>query len=84
MDEDTEDCNVFYSWECVSLQRKNGTTFDIVIPSAKHLMALIHVVHRHIYKQKSADFLFIYKVLKFKMKLAYESWIKKLKLGELV
>ena len=48
------------------------------------LLALIHVIHRRIYDQEGEAFLRIYKILKFKMKLAYESWVRSLKLSELI
>ena len=47
-------------------------------------MALIHAVHKHVHKSKDAKFLKMYAMMKFKMKLAYESWIKRIKLSELI
>ena len=66
---------VFYSWECLSFLRSNGTTLDLAIHQTSYLMALIHVVHKHVYNPPpDIDFLYPYKILKFKMKIAYESW----------
>ena len=44
-----EEDQVFHAWECVSLLRKNGTTFDLVVKDMGQLMALIHFVHRQVY-----------------------------------
>ena len=43
------DVELFYSWECVSFIRKDGSTFDIVVKDMHELLCLIHVVHRHVY-----------------------------------
>ena len=40
---------MFHSWECLSIFRKNGTTFDIVIKDRINMMALIHFLHKNIY-----------------------------------
>ena len=83
-EDDLDEADVFYPWECVSFVRKNGFTLDLKISSASDMLALIHIVHRHIFKFTDSNFLYIYKVLKFKMKLAYESWIKRISLSELI
>ena len=44
-----DETGLFYSWECVSFIKNNGSTLDLVIPSASDLMTLIHIVHRHVY-----------------------------------
>ena len=73
---------IFYAWQCLSLIRENGTTFDLVIRDTHKLFALIHVVHQRIYNPPSdSGFLCFYKLLKFKMKLSYEAWNKRLKFG---
>ena len=70
--------------------KKNGTTLDLVIPNGPHCLSLIHVVHNHLYKDvkvSEEDRLKIfmeYQHLKIKMKLAYESWMKNISLGELI
>ena len=79
-----DESGIFYSWECISFVKKNGTTLDLVIPSSPDLLALIHIVHKHVHRETDNKFLYIYKLLKFKMKLAYESWIKRISLGELI
>ena len=82
---DTKDKEgLFYSWECVSLVKANNTTLDLVIECGPSLLALIHVVHRHVYQSQDIEFLYLYKMMKFKMKLAYECWIKKIRIGELI
>ena len=40
---------LFYSWECVSLVRKEFTTLDLVIKDMNELLCLIHVVHSAVY-----------------------------------
>ena len=76
---------MFYSWECVSLLRENGTTLDLVIQNSQNLMALIHVVRKNIDGLEFQEgIMFSYKLMKFKMKLAFESWNKKIKLNELI
>ena len=47
-------------------------------------MALIHVVHHHVYKPEGSDFLRLYRRLKFKMKMSYEAWVQRVKLKDLV
>ena len=45
------DIEPFYSWECLSLIRGLfNTSFDVVIKDMHHLLCLIHVVHRNLYK----------------------------------
>ena len=50
-----EDVELFYAWECVSLIRKQFTTFDIVVRDMTELLCLIHVVHKHVYNPKYED-----------------------------
>ena len=76
--------DIFYSWECVSFQRRNGTTLDLVIPNMSNLMALIHVVHNAVYEPEDTSFLGFYRILKFKMKVSYEAWMLRLKLKDLL
>ena len=40
---------VFYSWECISLYKSYGTTFDLVIKDPTIIMAFIHFIHKHLY-----------------------------------
>ena len=75
----TEEEEIFHSWQCISLVRKNGTTFDLVIRNTHNLLALIHVIHQKIYHPPDNTFLCFYKLLKFKMKLSFEAWDRKLK-----
>ena len=48
-DDAFDETGVFYSWECVSFVKRNGSTLDLVIPSSPDLLSLIHIVHRRIY-----------------------------------
>ena len=48
-DETFDETGLFYSWECVSLVKMNGSTLDLVIPSSEDLMSFLHIIHRHIY-----------------------------------
>ena len=78
-----DDKDIFYSWQCVSLLRKDGTTFDVVVKDMHELMCLLHVMHRMIYgvdekeedelirQGKSTSYMSLYKMLKFKMKVSY-------------
>ena len=48
-------------------------------------MALIHYVHKNIENAFPKEgFMFNFKIMKFKMKLAYECWTKKMRLNELI
>ena len=78
-----EEKEVFQAWECLSLLRTNGTTFDLVVKNMEQLMALLHFLHRNVYKTEEADQLHLYKLLKFKMKLGFEMWNRRLKMAEL-
>ena len=69
-----EENDVFQAWECVSLRKKNGTTFDLVIKNMNNLMAFIHVLHRSVYKTSTSRQLHLYKMHKFRMKMEFESW----------
>lgn len=73
-----EEDQVFHAWECVSLLRRNGTTFDLVVKDMGQLMALIHFVHRQVYQTGNSRELRLYKMLKFKMKLGFETWNRRL------
>ena len=57
----------FYAWECVSLVRPCGTTFDLVVKDSEHLLALIHLVHRNIHRSSSS--VHMYKLMMLKMKV---------------
>ena len=45
-----------YAWECITLIRKDWTTFDLVIKDMNELLCLIHFVHRKIYHERRAIF----------------------------
>ena len=42
--------DVFHAWECISLVKSYGTTFDLVIRDPSIMMVFIHFLHQHIYK----------------------------------
>ena len=77
---------MFYSWECVSFVRKIGSTFDLVIRNREHLMALLHFMHRNMYKKcdPEAKLFRSYKWLSLKMKMSYECWLRNIKLSGLI
>lgn len=75
--------NLFYSWECLSIVRANNTTLDFVVKDPYDLMYLYHcLVHSQMKKPAlrlpgSKGCLSTIKVMKFKMKISYESWKQK-------
>lgn len=48
------------------------------------LMCLIHVVHSKVYKSTDEPFMLMYKTMKFKMKMAYEAWIRNISYQTLI
>ena len=69
--------DLFYSWECVSLILETSTV-DFVIKDVYNMMYLLHVLQH--YKMQppppgQRGCLKPFKILKFKMKLAYECWL---------
>ena len=78
----------FYPWECLSLVTVNGTTLDFVITDSNKMMALLAILSRTIYNLEADkdfnDLMRIYLQLKFKMKLSYECYRKKVKLEEVI
>ena len=73
-----------YPWECVSLLKKNGMTVDLQIRDTADLMTFLHVVYMNVYRPKDSGFLYMYRVLKFRMKLSYEAWMRQMKIPKLV
>ena len=59
------------------------TSLDFVIKNQNFMLALLHVLHVKVYKPGTPDFMKIYKQLKLKMKLAYESWKRQIELSTL-
>lgn len=52
-----------YPWECISIFREDYlSTIDLVIPNCKHIMALIHVLHKKIHDQDNFKFMKVYKM----------------------
>ena len=47
-------------------------------------MAFIHVVYSAVYKPKDNRFLQMYRVLKFRMKLSYEAWMRQMKVTKFI
>lgn len=75
----------FQAWECVSLIRNDGTTFDIVVKDNRNLMALLAVMSRKVMHPVADDsYIKLFIKLKFKMKLSYECWAQKTTLDKLV
>ena len=66
----------------------NGTTLDFVITDSSEMMALLAILSRTIYKLEADkdfnDLMRIYLQLKFKMKLSYECYRSKAKLGDII
>ncbi len=66
----------------------NGTTLDFVITDSSKMMALLSILSRTIYKRQADkdinDIMRIYLQLKFKMKLSYECYRRKTKLGDII
>ena len=61
-----------YSWECITIYRASYlSTIDLVIPNYRDMMALLHVLHKRVFKPIDQKFLIVYKKLKFKMKMAF-------------
>ena len=70
--------DLFYTWECVSLVLENYTV-DFVIKDMYHMMYFLHVLQHFTMQaplpgQKGC--LKPFKMLKFKMKLAYQCWLR--------
>ena len=59
-------------------------TLDLQIEDMKVLMALINVIYRNVYKPSNNDYMKLYKQMKFRMKLAYEAWSRKISVGTLI
>ena len=85
MHTEDEENKMFHSWECISLFRKNGTTFDIVIKDRTKMMVLLHFLHRKVYSKidPEAKLFSSYKWHAIKMKLSFETWVRKIKLPDL-
>ena len=74
---------MFYAWECVSLvMGSSRTSVDFVVKDNTDLMCLLHVIRHGLNNQVSSSIencqtinttscLSMYRVLSFKMKLAY-------------
>jgi len=67
------DDKIFYAWECVSVITKLAS-LDLVFKDNNSLMAFIHIAHFNSYSPKSAEFLYVYKLQNFKIKVSYEAW----------
>ena len=77
--------DLFYSWECVSLILETSTV-DFVIKDVYNMMYLLHVLQH--YKMQppppgQRGCLKPFKILKFKMKLAYECWLQQITLQDI-
>lgn len=75
----------FYPWECLSLVRSNYTTFDIVVKDYNDLFCLLHFVFKKLFApEEHVNFMRLFKCLKFKMKVQYEAWNRKLSVGTFI
>ena len=72
-----------HAWQCISFMRRYST-LDLRVKNENDMMALIHVLGRHVYKQTDSAFMGVYHKLRFKMKLGYECWKKNCELSKLV
>ena len=78
------DSDIFHSWECVSFIRKNGTTLDLRMKDHNNLLALIHVVYKHVYEPIDTSFLTLYRILKCRMKVAYEAYMQRISIKDVL
>lgn len=78
---DRQDGQEFYAWDCVSLVKPCGATFDLVIRDAEHLFALIHLVHRNIHKTPKP--LHSYKRMKLQMKIQWSMLERKCTMAQI-
>lgn len=60
------------------------STLDFVVKHEAHLMALLHCMGYHLYKQSDSSFMTVFRNLKFKMKLGYECWRQRSQLKDIV
>ena len=67
------DDKIFYAWECVSVVTKLAS-LDLVFKDNNSLMAFIHIAHYNVFKPKNAEFLYVYKLQKFRIKVGFEAW----------
>ena len=78
-----ESMRTFFSWECISIFRDSGTTLDLVIRDEKNMLALLHFLHLQVYTPENVQFMRMYKMMKFKMKIYFECWKRKTSVSEL-
>lgn len=65
----------FFDWECVSLVRRDYTTFDLVVKDKAQLDCLIKVVSDSIYRDEgNSAFLRQSLFLRLEMRLQFEAW----------
>ena len=69
-----QELEVFYNWQCLSVIRDNNLSFDLVIEDEENLMAFIHYLHVMLYMPEDIRFMSTYRLIKIKMKIAYECW----------
>ena len=48
------------------------------------MMALINVIYRFVHKPNDNEYMKRYRQLKFRMKVAYEAWSRKISIGTLI
>ena len=74
-----------YPWQCLSIFRKDYfSTLDLVISDEKAILALLHMLHQRVFKPQNKNFMSAYKLDKFRMKLIYEAFSRKIELPTLI
>ena len=78
--DEADDLNeVFTPWTCISLVKHDETTLDFRIDDPTPLMAFIHITYAKIrgLDESQNQFMKVFQMLKFKMKLSYSCWREK-------
>ena len=70
---------MFTPWTCISLLKHDETTLDLRIDDPTPLMAFIHITYSKIrdLDESQDQFMKVFQMLKFKMKLSYSCWREK-------
>ena len=74
-----------YPWQCLSIFRKDYlSTLDLIISDEKAILALLHMLHQRVFQPQNKNFMSAYKLDKFRMKLIYEAFSRKIELPTLI
>ena len=68
----------FQPWQCISLIRYKAATLDLVVKDVDDMMYLISYLNKHVSRRKRISTVAPYILLKFKMKLSFETWQSKI------